>query len=80
MTAVRHQDRLSPSDETDTQRIPPGGTPGYTVLTLRGAIPVHERAMLALAVENFADRDYRFHGSGTNEPGTNFIATLDVKF
>jgi hemoglobin/transferrin/lactoferrin receptor protein len=80
VTAVRHQDRLSPSDETDTQRIPPGGTPGYTVLTVRGAIPVHERATLGLAVENIADRDYRFHGSGTNEPGTNFIATLDVKF
>lgn len=80
VSAVRHQDRLSPTDETDTQRIPPGGTPGYTVLTVRGAIPVHQQATLALAVENFADRDYRFHGSGTNEPGTNFIATLDVRF
>jgi hemoglobin/transferrin/lactoferrin receptor protein len=80
VTAVRHQDRLSPTDETDTQRIPPGGTPGYTVLTLRGAIPLHKQATLALAVENFAYRDYRFHGSGTNEPGANFIATLDVTF
>jgi hypothetical protein len=50
------------------------------VLTLRGAIPLHKQATLALAVENFAYRDYRFHGSGTNEPGANFIATLDVNF
>ena len=80
VTAVRHQDRLSPSDVTDTQRIPPGGTPGYTVITVRGAIPICAGATLTLAVENVADRDYRFHGSGTNEPGTNFIASLDVRF
>ena len=79
-TASRHQDRLSASDVTDTQRIPPGGTPGYSVLTLRGAVPVCETATLSVAVENIADRDYRFHGSGTNEPGTNFIASMDIRF
>jgi hemoglobin/transferrin/lactoferrin receptor protein len=78
--AVRHQDRLSPSDLTDTQRIPAGGTPGYAVLTLRGAWPVCANTLFSVAVENVADRDYRFHGSGTNEPGTNFIASLDVRF
>jgi hemoglobin/transferrin/lactoferrin receptor protein len=78
--AVRRQDRLSPTDETDTQRIPPGGTPGFTVITIRGGIPLGERATATLAVENVADRDYRYHGSGTNEPGTNFIASLDVRF
>ena len=80
VTGVRHQERLSPTDETDTQRIPPGGTPGYMVLTLRGAVTLCEQATVTVAVENLADRDYRYHGSGTNEPGTNFIATLDVKF
>jgi hemoglobin/transferrin/lactoferrin receptor protein len=80
VTAVRHQERLSPSDETDTQRIPPGGTPGYTIMTIRGGVRICENATLMLAVENLADRDYRYHGSGTNEPGTNFIGTLDVKF
>lgn len=78
--AVRRQDRLSPSDETDTQRIPPGGTPGYVVLTLRAGYPVCPKALLTVAVENLSDRDYRFHGSGTNEPGTNFIASVDVRF
>ncbi len=78
--AVRQQDRLSPSDLTDTQRIPAGGTPGFTVLTLRGGLTVCKNATFTAAVENIADRDYRFHGSGTNEPGTNFIASLDVRF
>jgi len=36
--------------------------------------------MLTMAVENIANRDYRYHGSGTNEPGTNFIATFDIDF
>jgi len=78
--AVRHQDRLSPTDETDNQRIPPGGTPGFTIVTLRGGVPLCENASATLAVENVADRDYRYHGSGTNEPGTNFIFGLDVRF
>jgi hemoglobin/transferrin/lactoferrin receptor protein len=34
--AATAQDRLSPGDRLDTQRIPPGGTPGWQVLTLRG--------------------------------------------
>ena len=78
--AVRHQERLSPTDVTDTQRIPPGGTPGYTVVGVRGGIPIFNKAMLTMAVENIANRDYRYHGSGTNEPGTNFIATFDIDF
>jgi hemoglobin/transferrin/lactoferrin receptor protein len=78
--AVRHQERLSPTDVTDTQRIPPGGTPGYTVVGVRGGIPIFDKAMLTMAVENIANRDYRYHGSGTNEPGTNFIATFDIDF
>jgi hemoglobin/transferrin/lactoferrin receptor protein len=80
VTGVRHQERLSPTDVTDTQRIPPGGTPGYMVVTVRGAVTVFEKATVTVAVENLADRDYRYHGSGTNEPGTNFIASLDVRF
>ena len=32
---ARHQDRLSPGDMGDTQRIPPGGTHGYAVYHLR---------------------------------------------
>ena len=32
-----------------------------------------ENSMLALAVENITDEDYRVHGSGVNGPGRNFI-------
>ncbi len=80
VTAVHAQEHLSPSDETDTQRIPPGGTPGFTVLTLRGGMALTKRIQGTLSIENLADRDYRWHGSGTNEPGTNVIVGIDARY
>ena len=74
------QGRLSTRDKSDTQRIPPGGTPGYTVFTIRGGWKLSEHTTLAVAVENITDEDYRIHGSGQNEPGRNFILSLDQAF
>ncbi|MBN1422159.1 MAG: TonB-dependent receptor, partial [Planctomycetes bacterium] len=39
---VLREDRLSPDDELDTQRIPPDGTPGYTLIGLRGGVRIRE--------------------------------------
>jgi hemoglobin/transferrin/lactoferrin receptor protein len=82
VTIADGQDRLSVTDKTDTQRIPPGGngTPGYTVTTLRGGYRFNENAELMAALENISDKDYRIHGSGSNEPGTNLVAGLVVQF
>ncbi len=80
MTSARHQGRLSPGDLTDTQRIPPGGTPGYTVYTLRGGYEFCAQARATLAIENLADKDYRVHGSGVNEPGTNVVIGMELRF
>lgn len=74
------QDNLSAADRLDTQRIPPGGTPGYQVFTLRGGWDIHRYVTLSAALENVTDEDYRIHGSGSNEPGRNFILSLDCKF
>jgi len=74
------QDRLSASDARDTQRIPPGGTPGYTVTTVRGGWRVTDTFTLTTAVENVTDEAYRVHGSGVNEPGVNFIFGAQVRF
>ncbi|MDQ7778870.1 MAG: TonB-dependent receptor [Planctomycetota bacterium] len=80
VTIADNQDRLSPDDKRDTQRIPPGGTPGYTVYTLRGGVNLWEDADLSVSVENITNKDYRVLGSGQNEPGTNFIVSFDVGF
>ena len=65
-------DLLNTRDMGDTQRIPPGGTPGYTVLDIRGGWKVCESLDVWAGIENVTNADYRTHGSGVNEPGTNF--------
>jgi hemoglobin/transferrin/lactoferrin receptor protein len=74
------QDKLAGSDIIDTQRIPPGGTPGYTVFTVRGGWKITRSITVSGTLENLGNVDYRIHGSGVNEPGRNFIINLDYKF
>ncbi len=73
-------DHLSSSDKRDTNRIPPGGTPGYAVFSLRGGWQVQEHVKLTAALENILDKDYRIHGSGLNEPGRNLILGMTLSF
>ncbi|MBU4459884.1 MAG: TonB-dependent receptor [Verrucomicrobia bacterium] len=73
-------DKLSAEDARDTQRIPPGGTPGYVVGAVRGGVRVWNDTHLTAAVENLTDEDYRIHGSGVNEPGRNFVLSVDSRF
>jgi hemoglobin/transferrin/lactoferrin receptor protein len=70
-------DSLNSADLADTQRIPPGGTPGYTVISLRSGWQITENVLLLGSLQNLSDEAYRTHGSGSNEPG--FGATLGVK-
>ena len=74
------EDRLTASDKTDTQRIPQGGTPGYAVTDLRCGWHLKESLSIVAAVENVWDKDYRIHGSGSNEPGRNFILSAEYRF
>ena len=78
-TAAR-EDRLSASDRSDTQRIPPRGTPGYTVCHIRAGYKVSPTLELMATVENIFNTDYRIHGSGNNEAGRNFILSALCQF
>jgi hemoglobin/transferrin/lactoferrin receptor protein len=80
VTLARHQDRLSLGDQGDTQRIPPGGTRGYHVYTVRAGWRPNERVDIFAACENITDEDYRIHGSGINEPGMNFVFGTKLSF
>ncbi len=73
-------DKLSTRDQSDTSRIPPGGTPGYTVCDLRAGWTPREGMAFCLAVENLSDEDYRIHGSGLNEPGRNLVLAMEATF
>jgi hemoglobin/transferrin/lactoferrin receptor protein len=79
-TIAGRQDKLSSGDLRDTDRIPPGGTPGYSVFDLTLTWEPCENFMLRASIENIGDKDYRIHGSGVNEPGRNFIAAMNVRF
>ena len=71
---VARQDRLSARD-VDDPRIPPGGTPGWQTLNLRGGLFVWDnRGLLTIGLENILDQHYRVHGSGIDAPG--ITATL----
>jgi len=78
--AVDTEDRLTASDKTDTQRIPAGGTPGYAVTDLRCGWRAGKGFSLVAGVENVFDKDYRIHGSGSNEPGRNFVLSAEYRF
>ncbi|MEQ1841255.1 MAG: TonB-dependent receptor, partial [Verrucomicrobiales bacterium] len=67
------QDKLPARDLLDTERIPPGGTPGYLIGTLRGGWELNKGLTLTAALENVTDEIYRVHGSGINGPERNFI-------
>lgn len=78
--AAAKADRLNADDQRDTQRIPPGGTPGYAVFGLRGGTSITSGLDLTIALENLFDEDYRIHGSGVNEPGRNLMVSAEYTF
>ena len=80
LSRVADADQLSVRDIADTQRIPPGGTPGYTLWHLRGGFDISAALAVNLALENLSDENYRVHGSGQNEPGRNFIVAIEYAF
>ncbi|MCK5944382.1 MAG: TonB-dependent receptor, partial [Planctomycetes bacterium] len=73
-------DKLSFRDQGDSQRIPPGGTPSYTIWNASFGWQIDERASLECALENITDVDYRVHGSGSNSLGRNFVFGMRVTF
>jgi hemoglobin/transferrin/lactoferrin receptor protein len=73
-------DRLSSGDRLDTQRIPPGGTPGYALISLSGGYTFNDHFRASFALENLLDQAYRTHGSGSNEPGFGISTGITVSF
>ncbi len=80
MNVAGKADELSTRDRADTQRIPPGGTPGYVTVDLRGGWRVKEGLEVWAGVENLLNDDHRIHGSGVNEPGINLKLGAQWRF
>ena len=71
---VRNQDRLDTVRDVTDERIPAGGTPGYTTLNMRAghAFGDAQQHRVSLSLENLTDKAYQVHGSGVY--GTGFTA------
>ena len=73
-------DKLSSNDLSDTQRIPPGGTPGYSVISVDAGWEVNDTTTYYFGIENLTNEAYRNHGSGSNEPGLGVVLGINRKF
>ncbi|MBV1878243.1 MAG: TonB-dependent receptor [Pseudomonadales bacterium] len=72
--------RLSAGDKSDTQRIPPGGTPAYTLFDMRAGRQFGDHIQLIVSLDNMTNEAYRRHGSGTNEPGRGLSVGFSASF
>lgn len=70
------QTRLAPTDHSDG-RIPPGGTPGYTVFDLRAGARLDRFLAMSVVVENVLDTTYRVHGSSVNGAPLGLLIALE---
>jgi len=77
---VDSADRLSTADLTDTQRIPIGGTPGYTLINFMFGWNLHQNFTVTISANNLLNEAYRAHGSGSNEPGRHVVLGIDASF
>ena len=77
---VATADELSAGDRDDTQRIPPGGTPGYELIRLSFEKQLSNSFEIALGITNVLDNTFRSHGSGVNEAGRGAALRLTARF
>lgn len=70
------QDRLAGGDRDDN-RIPKGGTPGWTVFNVLAGVE-NRWFLVNLTIQNLTNADYRTHGSGINGAGRSLWLTLSV--
>ncbi len=72
--------RLNTSDQADTSRIPPNGTPSFWLVSLRGGCKVNDHLILTASLDNLLNQTYRYHGSGSNEAAFGATLGATVKF
>jgi outer membrane receptor protein involved in Fe transport len=75
--AAGKQGRLAQGDIGDN-RIPPGGTPGWSVLNLHAGYQA-QCWSLRTSTLNLFNRDYRTHGSGINGYGRSLFVTFTAQ-
>ncbi len=54
-------------------------TPGFVTFTARGGWRLSSRLDASLVLDNLTDRNFRWHGSGTDAPGFSLAARLRIR-
>lgn len=70
----------NPDGEDNGQYATPQGMPAWFTINWRGSYSFNKYLTLQLAVENIADKNYRYFASGFSAPGRNFIVALRAGF
>lgn len=73
---AKKQGRLAKAD-TEDNRIPAGGTPGWNVLNFYGGY-YFKNVLLNMGLQNVFNEDYRMHGSGINGMGRSVWVAINV--
>ncbi|MGZ8551693.1 MAG: TonB-dependent receptor, partial [Chitinophagaceae bacterium] len=73
-----HQKRLAQGDKDDN-RIPAGGTPGWSLLNFFGGY-TFAIVQLNAGIQNIFNKDYRTHGSGINGAGRSAWLSVNLDF
>ena len=63
----------NPDGEDNQQYATPDGMPSWMTINWKGSVNITQHLQLQAGVENIADRNYRYFGSGFSAPGRNFI-------
>ena len=79
LRAAGAQTRLAPGDIAD-HRIPPGGTPGWTVANITAGARIRQGLLLTGGIANLFNEAYRTHGSGIDGPGRNAWLSARLEF
>lgn len=74
------QTRLSYGDKFDTTRIPPNGSPGYVLPSIRTGYNVNKNLTLNTSITNMSNTYYRTLGSGVNGAGISGNFQFEYKF
>ncbi len=70
----------NPDGEDNGQYATPEGMPSWFTINWRGSYAFTKNITLQLAVENIADKNYRYFASGFSAPGRNFVVALRAGF
>lgn len=70
----------NPNGEDNQQYATIDGMPGWFTFNIRSLLIVNKHIQAQIAIENLADRNYRYFASGISAPGRNLVLSLRISF